>query len=319
MIELDDLRFFVRTAELGGVSVAARALDAPKSSVSRSLSRLEARLGAALFERSARDLKLTEAGEVFLPRARRVLAEVDEAEGAVAGLRGAPRGLLQVRATYSIAQELIAPMLPTFWRKYPEIKVALNVVNRRTDRLDDAADLVVRVGTAGKSGPAAHRLAAVELWACASPAYLARRPAPRKVADLAGHDLLGVSDPVRWTFTAPGGEPEAFEFSPKAIVPEPATARVILAGGGGIGRLPDYLAAGAVADGTLVRVLPEFAPETVDLRADAPLGRQLSAKARLFADALAVELAARRSRSMATDAPAAPADRARGARPGRSG
>ena len=92
MIELDDLQCFLRVAEKGGVSAAARSLDAPKSSVSRSLSRLETNLGAALFDRCTGEVRLTEAGAALLPRARRVLADLDEAEDAVGSIAGEPRG-----------------------------------------------------------------------------------------------------------------------------------------------------------------------------------------------------------------------------------
>ena len=294
MIELDDLRCFVRIAEKRGVSAAARALDMPKSSVSRSLSRLETLLGADLFERQSGRLRLTEAGAAFLPRARRVLAELDGAEDAIAEVLGAPRGLLRVRATYSIAQVLVAPMLPGFWAKYPEIRVTLNAGDRPTDAAADEPDVVIRLGAPDTAASAARKLASVDLWTCASPAYLARRGVPRRVADLRGHDLVGVREPMRWRFTTADGAAASFEFAPRATVPEPATAQVLLLAGAAIGRLPDYLAAGAVADGTLVRVLGDLAPERVDLYAVAPRGRSFLTRARVFVDALADHLASRR-------------------------
>ena len=294
MLELDDLHAFVRIADTGGVSAAARALDLPKSSVSRSLSRLETMLGSSLFDRSARDLRLTEAGEAFLPHARRVLADVDEAANALDDVLGTPRGLLRVKATYSIAQELIAPMLPAFCSRYPKIRVALNAASRRDEAPGDEADLVVRLGPPPDAGPAARRLASVELWACASPAYLARRGVPRTVADLSNHDLIGIRERTRWAFTAAGGEPASVEFTPRLIVPEPATAQVLIAGGAAIGRLPDYIAAGAVARGTLVKLLADLAPDRVEIYAVTPRGRSLLARARVFADALAAHLATAR-------------------------
>ena len=296
MLELDDLHAFVRIAETGGVSAAARALDLPKSSVSRSLSRLETMLGTSLFERSARDLRLTESGEAFLPHARRVLADVDEAANALDNVLGTPRGLLRVKSTYSIAQELIAPMLPAFCSRYPKIRVALNAASRRDDTSGDEADLVIRLGPPPDAGSAARRLASVELWACASPAYLARRGTPHTVADLSGHDLIGVRERMRWAFAAAGGEPASIEFAPRLIVPEPATAQVLIAGGAAIGRLPDYLAAAAVARGTLVRLFGDLLPDCVEIYAVAQHGRSMLERARVFADALATYLAtARRS------------------------
>ena len=301
MIELDDLQCFLRVAEKGGVSAAARSLDAPKSSVSRSLSRLETNLGAVLFDRCTGEVRLTEAGAALLPRARRLLADLDEAEDAVGSIAGEPRGLLRVRTTYSIAQELVAPMLPAFWAAHPQIRVSLNAESRRTHGLADEADVLVRLGPPADPDTAERKLASVELWACAAPAYLARRRAPRSVAELADHDLIGVRDPMRWDFPAAGGKGQRFEFAPRAVVPEPATALVLLAAGAALGRLPDYLAAPAIAEGRLVRVLVDLAPETVDLHAVAPRGRCFLTRARVFVDALAAHLTAVRGGAAAAE------------------
>ena len=146
-MELDDLRSFIGWAEAGGISAAARVLDQPKSSVSRSISRLEGVLGVVLFERAARLFRLTDAGTAFLPHAKRVLLEADEAASAIGRFGAEPRGLVRVKATYSITEKLISPMLSEFLEKYPAIKVALNVENRRTDMLAEEADLVINVSS----------------------------------------------------------------------------------------------------------------------------------------------------------------------------
>jgi DNA-binding transcriptional LysR family regulator len=145
VLDLADLRAFARIADLGSVSAAAHALKAPKSSVSRSLARLERAVGAVLVERSTRRLRLTDAGALLRPHARRILNDVDEAETALGGFGGVPRGLLRVNATYAFAQGVLAPMLPPFLARHPEVRVALDIENRRIDPMAEEADLVIRL------------------------------------------------------------------------------------------------------------------------------------------------------------------------------
>jgi DNA-binding transcriptional LysR family regulator len=199
VLDLADLRAFARIADLGSVSAAARALKAPKSSVSRSLARLEQAVGAVLVERSTRRLRLTDAGALLRPHARRILNDVDEAETALGGFGGVPRGLLRVNATYAFAQGVLAPMLPPFLARHPEVRVALDIENRRIDPMAEEADLVIRLGPLADSALIARRLAVLEVWLCASPAYLAARGTPARAADLARHDMIMRSDRAeRW-------------------------------------------------------------------------------------------------------------------------
>lgn len=152
MLDLIDVRAFARIADLRSVSAAARALKAPKSSVSRSLARLEAAVGAVLVERSTRHLRLTDVGALFHPHALRILNDVDEAETALGSFAGVPRGTLRVNALYAFALALLAPMLPAFLARYPEVRVTLDVDNRQVDVLAEQADLMIRIGTLATSG-----------------------------------------------------------------------------------------------------------------------------------------------------------------------
>ncbi|MGU3661546.1 LysR substrate-binding domain-containing protein [Methylobacterium fujisawaense] len=295
MMELSELRVFVRVADLGGVSGAARALGAPKSSVSRSVARLEATLGAVLFERGTHALRLTEAGRLFLPYAQRVLNDVEEAGAALDGLIGHPRGTLRVNAAVTFAIGVIGPMLPDFVRRYPEVRVVLDAENRVVDLAREDFDVVVRVGVLPDSNMVARRLGRIELWPCASPDYLARHGVPRAPEALADHVLLGWSDrPDRWTFVDGEGTTRAVEVSAGTVVPEPAALQPLLAGGVGIGRLPDFLARPLVERGELTRLLPDHTTEAVDVHAVYPVHRSLSAKVRVFVDALVAAMAARR-------------------------
>lgn len=287
MLELDDLRAFARIADLGGISSAARALRMPKSSVSRSLVWLEEAVGAVLVERSTRHLRLTDAGLLLRRHARRILDDIGEAENAIGGLIGAPRGDLRVSAPFTFAAGPLAPMLPAFLARYPDVRVILTVDNRNIDLLTEEIDVVIRIGPLSDSELIARRLATFELWPCASPAYIERRGMPANPGDLALHAIVAHSDGQRiWRFVASSGGVTEVELDPVAVVPEPAVVRTMLLGGAGVGWLPDFHATDAIADGSLVRLLPEWSSGVVEAHALYPSHRSLSAKVRVFIDTL---------------------------------
>ncbi len=295
MLHLTDLKAFARIAELGSVSAAARSLRSPKSSVSRSLARLEASVGASLIERSTRSLRLTDAGLLLHRHARRILDDVGEAENALGGLVGVPRGDLRVSVPFTFAAGPLALMLPGFMKRYPEVRVVLSIDNRPVDLLVDEIDLAIRIGRLPDSELIARRLARFELWPCATPAYLAARGVPAAVDDLRHHTLIAHVDrrgPQR--FRTPTGEVREVELEPASVVPEPAVVKTMLLAGAGIGWLPDFHAADALASGSLVRVLADHPADSVEAHALYPSHRSLSAKVRVFIDALVAHLAAAR-------------------------
>ena len=293
MLDLTDLRVFVRITDAGSISGAARALGMPKSSVSRSLARIEATVRATLVERSTRRLRLTDAGLLLQRHARRILDEVGEAEDAIAGFVGVPRGTLRISAPPSFAAGPLAPMLPAFLARYPELRVVLSFDNQPIVVLPDDIDVAIRAGTLPDSDLVARRLASTQLWACASPTYLATFGTPTTVDELRGHTLVTLFDHRSiWRFRTPSGVVQEFAAEPGLVVPEHAIARTVLIGGAGIGRLPEYHARDAIADGTLVRLLPDHEGERVEVHALYPRQRSLSAKVRVFVDALSAHLAA---------------------------
>jgi DNA-binding transcriptional LysR family regulator len=294
MLDIAALRAFVRIAELGSLSAAARSLNSPKSSISRLLLRLEEGIGAVLVERSTRHLRLTDAGHLLLHHARRILDDVDEAENAVGGLVGIPRGILRVSVGFTFAAGPLAPILPLFLAKYPDVNLILSVNNRNIDLLREEVDVVLRIGPLLDSELIARRLATFALWPCASPAYLAQRGAPMRVADLARHTLIAHDEHNEtWRFHPLTGAVELFTVVGIATIPEPAVVKVMLLAGAGIGLLPDFHATDAIAEGRLVRVLPAFHCGSVDAHALYPSHRSLSAKVRVFIDTLTEHLASK--------------------------
>ncbi len=291
MFATEELHIFVRIADLGSLSSAARALGMPKSSVSRSLLRLEGAAGSSLIERSTRRMRLTDAGNLMLRHARRILDDVSEAENAMSGMIGVPKGTLRVNAPFTFTVGLLTPMLPAFLARYPDVRVSLFVESRPSEIFAKDADVAIRVGTLQDSQFIARKLAGIKLLLCASPAYLSAHGTPQTLNDLASHWLVGnVDRRFKWSFQNAAGEEEEFEFTPRTVVSEPAAAQSMIVGGAGIGRLPDYLAAQALAEGSLVRVLRQCEGEAVDAHALYPSHRSLSAKVRVFVDALATHL-----------------------------
>ncbi len=295
-MELSDIRAFVRLAKLGSISAAARALGAPKSSVSRALARLEAAVGSTLVERSTRHLRLTDAGHLLLPLAERIMNEVDEAEAALGRYAGLPQGTLRVSVPYAFALGTITPMLPDFLARYPEVDVVLEREASWNELSAGDADLFIRLSPLPETAMVGRRLATVELWTCASPRYVAAHGAPGSMADLAQHEILGLVGPeVTWSFGNEAGRIEEVVLHARAVLPDPVLLRGVLTNGAGIGQLPDFMAAESIGRGELTRILPGLGPATANAFALYPSHRGLPIKARVFIDALVAHVSATRA------------------------
>lgn len=295
-MDLVAVRAFTRIAELLSISGAARALGVPKSSVSRSLSRLEMALDSVLVERLPRRLRLTDAGQLFLPHALRILDKVDDAEAALGRFAGVPRGVLRVSAPYAFTLGALVPMLPAFLRSYPEVAVVLERDTDWSGVSAGEADLFIRLGPLPDTAMVARRLATVEFWTCASPGYIAARGLPGCPAALSAHDIVALTGPeVSWPFRDGHGRTEEVALRPRAVMPDVALIHAALAAGAGVGQLPDYMAAAAIDAGELVRLLPDAGPASSDAFALYPSHRGLPAKARAFLDALVADISHRRA------------------------
>lgn len=291
MMELADLRVFLRIAELKSISATARSLVQPKSSISRSLARLEGDVGALLIDRAGQHVRLTDAGSTLYPHAKLLLASAEEAQAAVDGFAESPRGRLKVTAPYTFAVGLLGPMLADFTRRFPEVQLTLDIDNRVVDIAAEEVDLAIRIGALPDSELVARRLTTMSLWTCASPAYLEEHGTPRSVKDLTGHNLLSRENRItRWGYRTSHGENQDIEVLPGTVIPEPAVMQSVLIDGGGVGRLPDFLAAPVVARGELVRLLPNLVSDAVDVHVVCASRRGLTAKSRAFIEALSDHL-----------------------------
>ena len=174
-------------------------------------------------------------------------------------------------------------MLPGFLARYSQVHVVLDADDRRIDLAAKDTDLAIRIVPMADSALIARRLPSVDLWLCASPDYLATHGTPRTVADLAAHSLVDRQDRINWSFADAG----AIDVDPRVIMPDASAQKVVVEGGVGIGHLPDYLVRLSIASGRLIRVLPDVIAASIEVHALYPSHRSLSAKVRVFIDALA--------------------------------
>lgn len=204
-----DLRLFVRTAERGSLSAAARDLALQPATASASLKRLEERLQARLFERSTRSLRLTQQGELFLDYCRRALALLDEGEGLLAAGGDSVRGQIRVSAPSDLGRGVLRPWLDAFQDAHPGVHLKLHLSDRISDLIREPVDLALRYGQPDDSSLISQQLAANRLICVAAPDYLARKGRPQTPHDLARHNCLllylrrGLHD--NWRFQSPEG------------------------------------------------------------------------------------------------------------------
>ncbi|MFJ5368322.1 LysR family transcriptional regulator, partial [Bosea sp. CER48] len=184
-----EMEVFARVVELGGFSPAARALRMTPSAVSKLVARLEARLGVRLIVRSTRKFMLTEEGTTFHERTLRVLADLDEAERAVAACQ-VPRGRLRVNTNVPFGRHFLLPLVPRFATFHPGVQLDLTLSDAVVDLVDERADVAIRVGPLRSSLLVARKLGESRVAVVASPAYLAARGSPADPGDLAKHDLV---------------------------------------------------------------------------------------------------------------------------------
>lgn len=283
-----DLRVFVRVMDRGNFSLAANDLGITPSAVSKLISRLEDRLGARLLERSTRRLALTPEGETFLARARRIVADIEEAEAEVARVRGAPRGKLRINSGTAFGLHQLAPALADFLARYPEIDIELSITDRLVDLIEEQSDIAVRSGHIPEGPFVQRKLADLQRVICAAPAYLAARGTPRTAADLKGHDCIVVAGPglSRWPFKTRGGI-DVVDVRPRVTTDDAEAALRLAIEGAGIIRLSDVIVGSPLRNGELVALLTDVHHvEPFPLAAIYPSGRHRLPRVAVFLEFL---------------------------------
>ena len=187
-----EMQFFTELVRSGSLSAAARELQVSPPAISKRLAQLEARLGVALLNRTTRRISVTPEGETYLGHARRILAEIEAAEGELTGTRAEPRGLLRVNATLGFGRMHVAPLIASFARKHPAVEIQLQLSVNPPPLSDDSFDVNVRFGEPPDARVIARLLAPNRRLLCASPAYLARQGMPKQPHDLQQHSVIGI-------------------------------------------------------------------------------------------------------------------------------
>ena len=284
-----DLRVFVRVLDRGSFSAAAKDLGITPSAVSKLVSRLEDRLGVRLLNRSTRRLALTPEGETFLSRARRIVADIDEAEAEVASARGAPRGRLRVNAGTAFGLHQLAPALAEFLGRYPEIDIDLSITDRLVDLIEEQADIAVRSGHVPEGPFIQRKIADLQRVICAAPAYLKRRGTPQLPSDLQQHDCIVVAGAGlnRWPFKTRGGGIDVVEVRPRVSTDDAEAALRLAIEGAGIIRLSEVIVGDPLRDGELVALLTDsHHVEPFPLAVIYPAGRQRLPRVAVFIEFL---------------------------------
>ena len=291
MIDLNDYFYFAHVVEKQGFSPAARALNMPKSRLSRHVSQLEERLDTRLIHRTSRHFRVTEAGQVFYQHARALLEEMEAAEAAIQSRKASLNGRITLSCSVGVAQFAIKHLMAEFLLKHPGVELVQQVTNQPIDLLSSGIDLAIRghTETLPDSSIIQRHLANVSWHLFASPDYLARTGTPQSPQDLLKRQSLKVGwQPVsgHWNLEHGDGTKTAIPFSPTLCSDDMSTLKLAAIRGLGIVSLPLYTCREEISEGSLVRVLPDWIAGNAQLSLMMPSRRGQSPAVRALVDYL---------------------------------
>ena len=286
MDRLEGMSIVLAVAEAGSLSAAARQQKLPLATVSRKVSELEAHLRTKLFNRSSRALVPTDAGLSYIAAAKRILADIAEAERAASGEYTTPRGDLSVSTLVALGRLCLQPILAEFLATFPEVDVHLNLQDRTVDLVEEHIDVALRVGDLADSSLIAVRVGEIHRVACASPAYLKSRGTPKSPNDLPAHDCVSyppMQSPGTWRFTRDQTE-YAVPVRSRFIASNLESACDAARAGLGITVAFSYLVAEPIRSRELVPLLQDFQPPPQPVSFVYSPNRFMPAKLRAFLD-----------------------------------
>ena len=286
MDRFDAMQAFVTVADLKGFAPAARKLGLSPSGVTRLIAALEDRLGARLLQRTTRSVTLTDIGTRYLERVRRVLADVEEAEGSARDERTRPSGRLVVSAPIGFGRLHVSPVMSAYLKRYPEVSGELRLADRMINLVEDGVDLAVRIGHLPDSSLVARHVGEMRRIVVASSDYLKPRGEPKTPEAIAAHETIqfgATTASPEWRFVADGREVR-MACAPRFSTNSADAAIQYAEQGGGLTRVLAYQAAEAIKAGRLKIVLAKFEPPALPIHIVYPTSRLLSAKVRAFID-----------------------------------
>jgi DNA-binding transcriptional LysR family regulator len=288
-ILLGSIELFCLAAELGSFTAAAMSAGVTPAAVSRSVSRLEERLGVRLFVRTTRQIRLTDSGRVYFEQCRQALSQLVDAEREVTGEQAAPAGLLRISMPTPFGHYRLLPLLPQFRALYPQVRIDAHLSNRNIDFADEGYDLAIRGRAPEDSNLIARKLEDAELVLVAAPSYLQRAPALQTLADLERHDCIQFELPstgrrIPWTFLADGKEVDIVTDGGYCCSEDVLAVATLARGGAGLVQTYRFVVEQALRQGELVELLPQFGGSTRPFILLYPHARHLSLRVRTFVD-----------------------------------
>jgi DNA-binding transcriptional LysR family regulator len=292
MDRIDAMQAFVAAADLEGFAPAARKLGLSPSAVTRLIAALEERLGARLLQRTTRQVTLTDAGSRYLERAKRILADVEEAEQAIEGERTRPGGRLVISAPVGFGRLHVSPVVSAYLKRFPEVAADLRLSDRMINLVEEGVDLAVRIGHLPDSTLVVRHVGEMRRIVVASREYLKAHGEPKRPAEIASHETIqfgAMTAAPEWRFVEDG---RAASVSPNPRFSSNSADAAIqhAEAGGGLTRVLAYQAAASLKAGRLKIVLAKFEQPPLPIHIVYPTSRLLSAKVRTFID-LVTEIA----------------------------
>jgi DNA-binding transcriptional LysR family regulator len=262
MDRLEAMSVIIAVTETGSISAASRRLKSPVATVSRKVAELEARLKAQLFQRTSRQMTLTDAGRSYIDACRRIIEQVDDAEREVSGEYRIPKGDLCVTSPWGLGHTHLLPLAVEFLKTYPDIGLRLLLTDRVVNTVEESIDVAIRVGVLPDSGMIATRVGSIRIVVCASPSYLEAHGPPEQLGDLAGHDCITIDDraaPSTWKFVR-GNRATVAPIRSRLCVNTSEAAVLAAIEGAGLTRVMSYKMDAAKRAGQLAIVLEKFEP-----------------------------------------------------------
>jgi DNA-binding transcriptional LysR family regulator len=286
--DLNEILVFVRVAELRSFTKAGERLGLPKSTVSRKIAQLEARLGVGLIQRTTRTINLTETGLAYLERCTRIIEDMQEADALVSSMQSAPTGLLRVTAPPELGNLLLSEAVREYLVKYPQVSVELDLSQRVVDLVAENFDVAFRAAPLSDSTLIARKLGSPTVGIVAAPAYLKKRKPPQTPADLAKHQCLifsAIPERHDWRLSR-GDEDVTVRVNGRFAANSLLILRDLALDGFGLARIPDLAVQDDLSAGRLVRVLPEWRLAGATVYAVYPGRRFLAPKVQAFLELL---------------------------------
>jgi DNA-binding transcriptional LysR family regulator len=289
MDRFTSLSVFVAAVDQGSLTGAARSLGITPAMAGKHVAAVEADLGARLLHRTTRKLHLTDVGRAYYQSCRHILESLHDATQAARDLQAEPRGTLRITAPTTFGALHMGAPIAAFIRRYPGVTVEMSLEDRFVDLIAGGFDLAIRIGRLEDSSLIARRLAQSGMIACASPSYLAEKGHPLVPSDIARMDRLAFSQatsPGDWSFTDAAGYLHRVEGPIRFHADNMQMLLAAALAGAGIVYGPTFVFDRHLAEGTLIRVLPEYSTQNLGIHAVYPTARFVSATVRHFIDLL---------------------------------